>query len=386
MKLVFALYKYFPYGGLQQDMLSIAKECAARGHEVSIFCRSWECDLPFQPPSQQGENKKISINLLPGRALTNQGKNRLFGEQFNKAMQRIKPDLVIGFNKIPGIDVYYAADTSFKAKLYRERPWFYRWLPRYRHHVHEEAALFGQNSATHILAISKSTIEEYRDFYQTAAQRFTLLSPGISRDRINANGERLYQLHQELELTEDKLIVLMVGSGFRTKGLDRAIKAIAALPEDVKRDVHLVVAGQDHRKVFLQQVVQQGIEDQVHFLGGRKDVPRLLRSADVLIHPAYREAGGIVLLEAAVAGLPVLTTDVCGYAHYIADNNLGVVLPSPFDQTRLNNALLAALTDAEKIKKWRHNGLAFAQLADIYSMPQKAADAIEAVAWQREYS
>ena len=50
----------------------------------------------------------------------------------------------------------------------------------------------------------------------------------------------------------------------------------------------------------------------------------------ILIHPAYSEAAGMVLLEEIVAGLPVLVTDVCGFAHYINDAEAGIVEPSPF--------------------------------------------------------
>ena len=66
----------------------------------------------------------------------------------------------------------------------------------------------------------------------------------------------------------------------------------------------------------------------MQFLGGRSDVPRFLLGADLLIHPAYHENTGTALLEALVAGLPVLVTDVCGYAHYIAEADAGRVLPS----------------------------------------------------------
>jgi len=370
MTLVFTLYKYFPFGGLQKDMLAIAKECVVRGHQVSIFCRSWSGDYP----------ENIHINILPVKALSNHGKNSKFAKQLRHCMQKLKPDLVVAFNKIPGADVYYAADTCFKAKLYRERPWVYRLLPRYRQYVRDEATLFGQNADTHILAISKSAIDEYRDYYQTTVDRFTLLPPGISREHINNQRERLDVIHRELGLTADKQIVLMVGSGFRTKGLDRAIAALASLPANTRNNTHLVVVGQDNPEVFIQQATDSSIATQLYFLGGRKDVPLLLRSADVLIHPAYRENTGTALLEAAVAGLPVITTDVCGYAHYIADNDLGVVLPSPFDQEALNKTLLIALMDTDKNKQWRNNCYAFAQGADIYSLPQKAVDAIEAFA------
>lgn len=374
MKVLFALYKYFPYGGLQRDMLAIARECASRGHQVSIFCQSWHGEYP--------EATNIDVNVLVDKkhwwmSRANHQKNMRFITALNIAINRIKPDRVIGFDRIPGVDVYYAADTSFKAKLYRERPWLYRCLPRYRHFMNIETALFQQESPSHILAISQTALEEYRALYQTPIERFTLLAPGVSRDRINHSGERLWLLHEELQLDKDKKIILAVGSGFRTKGLDRSINALAALPGSLRQKTHLVVVGEDSSDAFVEQAKQLGLAGNVHFLGGRKDVPQLLKSADLLMHPAYRENTGTVLLEAAISGLPVITTPVCGYATYIRENNLGIVLQEHFQPAELNEALATALTNDQKQRDWRNNGLQFAQRADIYDMPKRAADLIE---------
>jgi UDP-glucose:(heptosyl)LPS alpha-1,3-glucosyltransferase len=41
MKLAVVLFHYFPYGGLERDMLAIAGACAAKGHEVIIYTRHW---------------------------------------------------------------------------------------------------------------------------------------------------------------------------------------------------------------------------------------------------------------------------------------------------------------------------------------------------------
>ena len=46
MKLGFVLFDYFPFGGLQRDCLRIASLCAAAGHEVTFFTRSWQGELP----------------------------------------------------------------------------------------------------------------------------------------------------------------------------------------------------------------------------------------------------------------------------------------------------------------------------------------------------
>ena len=45
MRFAFALFKYFPFGGLQSDMLRIAECAAARGHEVTVFTGAWDLNL-----------------------------------------------------------------------------------------------------------------------------------------------------------------------------------------------------------------------------------------------------------------------------------------------------------------------------------------------------
>jgi UDP-glucose:(heptosyl)LPS alpha-1,3-glucosyltransferase len=121
----------------------------------------------------------------------------------------------------------------------------------------------------------------------------------------------------------------------------------------------------------------------VSFLGGRADVPDLLLAGDLLVHPAYHENTGTVLLEAIVSGLPVLTVDVCGYAHYVNDAQAGMVMPSPFQQMSFNAALEKMLLSPER-EQWRHDALAFAKEADIYSLPEKAANFIDYVGQKRD--
>lgn len=111
-------------------------------------------------------------------------------------------------------------------------------------------------------------------------------------------------------------------------------------------------------------------------LSGRDDIPRFLQGADLLIHPAYNENTGTVLLEAVVAGLPVLTSAACGYAHYIEEAAAGHVVPLPFEQDHLNRTLADMLADAAARRQWRASGLEWAERADIYSQSERAADII----------
>ena len=169
---------------------------------------------------------------------------------------------------------------------------------------------------------------------------------------------------------------MQIGSGFKTKGLDRSLKALAALPTGLKARTRLIAIGQDEPRPFLRQIRSIGLEKQVDILKGRDDIPRFLLGADLLIHPAYNENTGTVLLEALVAGLPVLTTAACGYAHYIEDADAGRVISLPFDQNALDKTLVDMLTDDAARRQWHDNGLAFADRADLYSLPERAADVI----------
>jgi UDP-glucose:(heptosyl)LPS alpha-1,3-glucosyltransferase len=110
---------------------------------------------------------------------------------------------------------------------------------------------------------------------------------------------------------------------------------------------------------------------------GRDDIPRFLQSADLLLHPAYAESAGYVLLEATVAGLPVLTTATCGYAFHVEKACAGLVCAEPFSQRELNERLVAMLSSPDDRLQWHRNGLAYGQQDSLFSMPGVAADLIE---------
>ena len=76
------------------------------------------------------------------------------------------------------------------------------------------------------------------------------------------------------------------------------------------------------------------------------------------------------------ARLPVLATDVCGYADHIERAGAGRLLSSPFRQTRLNEELATMLTSGHK-EKWAQNGWRYVMQNDVFSMPEKAVDIIE---------
>ena len=375
MKMLFCLYKYFPYGGLQRDFFRIAQECLQRGHQVEVLTMAWS------GPQLEG----VNIHVIDVKGASNHTRLQNFYQHFLTHRQQHDYDLVVGFNKMPGLDVYYAADPCYAEKNNKVLRALYRLTPRYRLLRQFEQAVFSADKQTRLLLISNQEKPHFIKHYLTPDKRFTLLPPGIARDRAApADRDRVRQVfRQSLALADDEFMMLMVGSGFVTKGLDRAIMALSSLPDALKAKTKFFIVGQDKPKTFLKLARKLGVERQVIFMGGRDDVPQFMIGADVLIHPAYHENTGTVLLEAMIAGLPVLATAICGYSHYVQDADAGKVIDEPFKQPSLNMALLEMLSEQEQRVAWQQNGIAFGQTADIYSMPHQATDVIESVGEQQ---
>ncbi|MCW8195754.1 glycosyltransferase family 4 protein [Proteobacteria bacterium 005FR1] len=367
MNFVFVLFKYFPFGGLQRDMIAATEVGLRRGHRITVFCSQWQGDIP------QG----LEVKLLPVKALTNAAQMRKFSHRVSRLLEKGDFDAVVGFNKLPDLDVYYAADSCFAAKAFEEKSFLYRLSPRARTYLAYEAAVFDSEQNTKVFELSPVERDRYQRYYQTPDPRFFTLPPGIwpqYRSAVEA-GDARSATRSGLGINADALVLIMVGSGFKTKGLDRSIQLLADLNASSGREAILLVAGQDNPKRYEKLASHLGVQRQLRFLGGRNDVPSLLQAADVLVHPARKENTGNVLLEAMIAGCPVIATDVCGYSHYIEDAEMGVVMPSPFN----GRAFLKALEQivAENSKQWRERGREFARREELYARPERVIDLLE---------
>jgi len=365
----FTLFKYFPFGGLQRDFLRVAVECVRRGFGVRVYTLSWEGSVP----------EGIDVVEVPVAAVTNHRRYEKFAEWVDEDLRWKPVDCLVGFNKMPGLDLYYAADSCYEEKAQQQRAPMYRMTARYKLFSSFEHAVFDPGSSVDVMLITEHQKDQFQKFYGTPDERLNILPPGVSPDRRRSeDADRVRcEFRREFGLDDDDILLLQIGSGFITKGVDRALLAIAALPDDAQKRVRFFVIGQDNPRQFVKLAGDLKVADRLTIFSGRDDVPRFLQGADVMIHPAYMESGGIVLLEALVAGLPVVATDVCGFAPYVRRAEGGVLIESPFCQEQLNRELARIVTDRSFREKCARNGLAFGRTADVYQMVEKAADIIE---------
>ncbi|MBN2375449.1 MAG: glycosyltransferase family 4 protein [Sedimentisphaerales bacterium] len=368
-ELAFIIERYFEFGGLQRDMQRFALACARAGHKVTVFTSCW--DSTEQPP--------FKVEIVDFKMSANHQTIKKIEDFVHDLRQANRFDCIIGFNRVGGLDIYYGGDTCLKAKLRQQHRMWLRFLPRYRTYLELEAAVFGPKSKMDIMLISPTESATFQQVYQTAPDRIHLLPPGIDRDRLLGNpltGEKRNQFRRTLDVRDEDFLILAVGSSFQTKGIDRTIAAIAALPDELKNSCRYIVVGLGNQKKFQAIAQQKGIGNHISFTGGRRDISNFYYAADVLLHPARTENTGTVLLEAMVVGLPVIATENCGYAHYITQANAGQICPVPFDQLQFNSMLTEILAHDERRIQYSKNGCDFCKNADIYSMIEKGVRVI----------
>ncbi len=368
MKLAFLIYAWFPHGGQQRDMLRLARECRARGHELTVYAMTWHGPGP----------EDLRLRLIPARGLSRLGRYRSYTALIQQELVREPADLVLGFNRMPLLDAYFAADSCFAEKAFGQRGAWYRLSPRFRHFRDYEQAVFGPASDTVSLLLSERQREEYLRHYPGCADRVHLLPPGLSADRKVARRDAATRqaCRAELGLGINEKLLLQVGSGFRIKGVDRSLRALASLPEEVRENCRYLLIGRGRAAGPRRLARRLGIAHRVSILPGRDDIDRFYQAADLLLHPAWSESAGHVLLEALVAGLPVLTTASCGYAVHVSQANAGEVCGEPFAQRELNRRLGVMLGQLGSAP-WSENGLRYGREAELGRMPEAAVDILE---------
>jgi len=368
MQLNFLIYTYFPFGGLQRDFLRIATECLSRGHKITVYTLSWDGDIP----------KGFEVVLVPVTTRNRISRNEAYTRWVQTELAQSGEGVVIGFNKMPLLDIYFAADPCFMEKAAKQRGFYYKFTSRYRHFKYYEEQVFAAGQTTEVLILSPLQRATFEHYYSDCGSRLHQVPPGITADRRSDGEDEETAIHvrSELGLQPNIKLILQIGSGFRVKGVDRALRAMAALPESLRGDSHFLLIGQDDPTRYLRLAKRLGIEKLFTALPGREDIPRFLAAADLLLHPAYSESAGYVLLEATIAGLPVLTTASCGYAFHIEQAGSGMVCSEPFEQTQLNAKLEHMLGHLDTAQ-WSCKGVEYGKKDELYSQASVVADFIE---------
>jgi glycosyltransferase involved in cell wall biosynthesis len=156
--------------------------------------------------------------------------------------------------------------------------------------------------------------------------------------------------------------VLSVGNFLPHKNLGRLVQAFAGLPDTVRKDHILVLAGDDggRRHAVLAEAGRLGVGTQIVLTGvvADADLPALYAGCDVFVMPSLDEGFGLPAVEAMACGAPVIVSNRASLPEVVGE---GALLVDPANAEAIGAALASVLSDQKLRDDLRRRGLARAE-------------------------
>jgi len=160
------------------------------------------------------------------------------------------------------------------------------------------------------------------------SKRFYVVHNGVDRNRLKTSGA---DIRKELGLPASSMLLGMIGNFYPDRRKDQ-LTICRALPElfAAAPDAHFLLVGGDlgdgsEMESCVTLCSDLGITDRVHFLGKRDDIPDILEALDAYVRASVNESLGIAVVEAMLAGVPVVVSDIGALKEVTANGQVAVV-------------------------------------------------------------
>lgn len=181
--------------------------------------------------------------------------------------------------------------------------------------------------------------------------------PGVGIDEAKFDFEmsekEKHDLRKSVGVKDDDFVIIYPAEISKRK---RQIWLIETINDLLKKNsnIHLLLPGKDSLDGKCQELVKElGLEKQVHFLGYRKDIPKLLKISNLAISSANQEGLPVNIMEAMYVGLPIVASDCRGNRDLIQDNINGYLV-SLENNERFSKSIENMYNDTSKSEEFGH--------------------------------
>lgn len=209
------------------------------------------------------------------------------------------------------------------------------------------------------LANSRACAEYIAKKLWISPSRFTIVYNGLDAAKFNLPDNR-NTVFSSLNIPPDQKIVSTIGRLAKQKNYPMLIHT-AKKAKEKGLPLHFVIAGGGDLSEELNALSRQlQVDDIVHFVGVRNDVPALLTSSDIFLFTTNFEGFPNALLQAMAARLPVVTTDFAGADELICNGQNGILIAKE-DVDAAASALENYLNDPKTAKEYGNNARALVE-------------------------
>jgi UDP-glucose:(heptosyl)LPS alpha-1,3-glucosyltransferase len=332
-------------GGLEKYTVFLSRKLVAAGHEVHVFANSWQTE------------SGVTIHRVPMIRFASPLKNLSFAFCVDRVLARTRLDVIHSMERIFNPDIFRVSDGINPVQLMQRYPnpahrRFKKIGPRRLVLSFLERRIFADGGCRYIMTNSNLVKHHIIEHYQVAPDRISVIYNGVDTTRFHTQCKDQFgpAIRKKYGIDAKELLLLFIANDFKLKRLKLVMRTIAALE---KKNIRLMVVGNDDAKAYRQWSLQNGLDRKVLFLGPKKNPAKYYGAADIFILPTRYDAFANVCLEAMACGLPVITTATNGAAELITDGEHGFILRSP-DVAELARRVTALDNRAQRSRMGHH--------------------------------
>jgi len=332
-------------GGAETYVADLCRHLVQAGHRVDLYAESWADGC--LPP-----NVNVVKVAAPGRNKLE--RIRSFARGSEALLGQAHHDCSIGFVNtwahdviIPQGGIHRGSLTAnaqrfttplrqlyLLAKTANLKHWFLQSLERRQYDPDRRAR---------VVAVSNMVKRHVEEFHHVPRQQIRVVPNAIDPRRLMVSqpGAVRCAFRNRYGLEPGHLVGLFAGHNLALKGLKPLLQALGARRRRDRgsRPIHLLVCGSGEPAAYRRLASRLGLKDTVHFLGFQPEVEACYWSSDFFVQPTYYDPCSLVVLEALVCGLPVITTAQNGASELMTDGREGYILTNASAQGELIAAL-----------------------------------------------
>jgi glycosyltransferase involved in cell wall biosynthesis len=330
-------------GGAEKQLVLLAQGLAAAGHEVHFACFSGD-----GPLASLLRESGVVLHGLIGRESRFPTLVRLTMAQLRLVMlaRRLRPDVVQAYLPLTCLMAGVAGRLGRAPCIV---------IGRRALASHQDRSRFGAiidrlaNRLAHaITANSQAVKQDHVARDGLSSERICVIPNAINVKIFLPDPVRRNDTRRSLGLDTNQTAILCVGNLIPYKGHTDLIAALSSIETRTLR-LHLFLAGRPEALGERLIALAKELGVPLTLLGPRDDIPDLLQAADLFVLPSHEEGSSNALLEAIIACVPVVATDVGGNAALLLGGR-GGRLCQPRNPAALASAISEALADPEDSK------------------------------------